>query len=374
MGKFTKTFLRTLAMPCLLAMGVPHKWKSAKFERSAPAPLKFSDDGKFRILHLTDIHDVEPVMDDDENREIPESRDKETLNVIETLVEKTKPDLVVFGGDNISGYWEEFTYDYVKSTIEKITAPIRKRNIPLCVVFGNHDGEEGFHTEFQMMQYMEYENCRSNLNDADVYGCGNCCITIKGSKSGKDAFALWLIDSNDYQRNSEGGLSYDCVHDDQIEWYEKRAKELRDANGGEPLPAILFQHIPVQQELDGFEKTDENGDYTFERDGNYYKLGHKIIEGRIRECPCPPNTEKEYRQQFESWKKTGDVIAAFFGHDHVNDFHINIDGIDIYQTLGAGYFTYGKERGGRLIILDENNPNSIYTESLEVERITDTKI
>ena len=374
MGNFTKTFLRTLAMPCLLAMGVPHKWKSAKFERSAPAPLKFSDDGKFRILHLTDIHDVEPVMDDDENREIPESRDKETLNVIETLVEKTKPDLVVFGGDNISGYWEEFTYDYVKSTIEKITAPIRKRNIPLCVVFGNHDGEEGFHTEFQMMQYMEYENCRSNLNDADVYGCGNCCVTIKGSKSGKDAFALWLIDSNDYQRNSEGGLSYDCVHGDQIEWYEKRAKELRDANGGEPLPAILFQHIPVQQELDGFEKTDENGDYTFERDGNYYKLGHKIIEGRIRECPCPPNTEKEYRQQFESWKKTGDVIAAFFGHDHVNDFHINIDGIDIYQTLGSGYFTYGKERGGRLIILDENNPNSIYTESLEVERITDTKI
>ena len=90
--------------------------------------------------------------------------------------------------------------------------------------------------------------------------------------------------------------------------------------------------------------------------------------------PCPPHMEFNHRNQFESWKKTGDIIAAFFGHDHINDFHINIDGIDIYQTLGAGYFTYGKERGGRLIVLDENNPTDIYTETIEIERITDADI
>ena len=60
-------------------------------------------------------------------REIPESCDIETLNVIEKLIECTNPDLIVFGGDNISGYWEEFTYDLVQSTIQKITAPIRER-------------------------------------------------------------------------------------------------------------------------------------------------------------------------------------------------------------------------------------------------------
>ncbi len=374
MNKIIKSFLAGLALPCLAAMGIPHKFKSTKFKRENPEPLKFGADGKFRILHLTDIHDVEPIMDDDENREIPESRDKETINVIEQAVAKTNPDLVVFGGDNISGYWEEFTYDYVQSTIQKITEPIRKRNIPLCVVFGNHDGEEGFHTEFQMMLYMEYPNCRSNLNDADVYGCGNCCVTIKSSDGKKDAYAIWLIDSNDYQRNSKGKLSYDCVHDDQIEWYEKRAEELKKANDGEPLPAILFQHMTVQQEYDGFREVTADDDYTFERNGKYYKFGHEIIEGRIRECPCPPNLENDHREQFESWKKTGDIVAAFFGHDHVNDFHINIDGIDLYQTLCTGYFSYGKERGGRLIILDENNPREIYSESFEIERITDTEI
>ena len=355
-----------------MAMGMPKKWKTDKFKRETPAPLRFGADGKFRILHITDIHDVEPAMDDDENREIPENKDKETLNVIEKLVDKTNPDLVVFGGDNISGYWEEFTYDYVQSTIRKITAPIRERNIPLCVVFGNHDGEEGFHTEFQMLMYMEYADCRSNLNDADVRGCGNCCVTVKSSKGDKDALAIWLVDSGDYTQRENGDFGYDYVHEDQIAWYEKRAEELKQANGGEPLPAILFQHMPVQQELDYIKQVTENDEYNLTRDNEYFMV-QGVLEGRVRECPCPADKTASHREQFESWKKTGDIFAAFFGHDHVNDFRLDVDGISLYQTLGAGYFTYGEERGGRLIVLDENNPRTVYTESIEIPRITDTQ-
>ena len=129
MHRILKQFFITLTLPFAGAMGTPHKFSSGKFYREKPKPLKFGKDGKFRILHITDIHDVEPIMDDDENRAIPESCDIETLNVIEKLVDKTNPDLVVFGGDNISGYWQEFTYNYVQSTIQKITEPIRKRNI-----------------------------------------------------------------------------------------------------------------------------------------------------------------------------------------------------------------------------------------------------
>lgn len=373
MNRILKNILLGFSLPCVAAMGTPKKFKTAKFKRQEPAPLKFGADGKFKILHITDIHDVEPIMDDDENREIPIGKDKETINVIEKLVEKTNPDLVVFGGDNISGYWEEFTYDYVASTIDRITEPIRRRNIPLCVVFGNHDGEEGFHVDFQMMRYMEYPNCRSNLNDADVYGCGNCCVTVKSSDGKKDAFAIWLIDSNDYEDTPDGHFAYDHVHSDQIEWYEKRSAELKEANGGEPLPAILFQHIPVQQESAGFKEVTADDEYTMEKDGHYYYLANKLLSGRMRELPSPPNEDIDYSAQFESWKKTGDIFAAFFGHDHVNDFRMNVDGIDLYQTLGAGYFTYGLERGGRLIVIDENNPRKLYTESIEIERCTQTE-
>ena len=57
---------------------------------------------------------------------------------------------------------------------------------------------------------------------------------------------------------------------------------LKEANGGEPLPAILFQHIPIQQELDGFAEVTADDKYTFERDGNYYKFGHKNKSGQGR--------------------------------------------------------------------------------------------
>ena len=100
------------------------------------------------------------------------------------------------------GYYKIDKHIYIASTWRPLLwAP--------CVVFGNHDGEVGFHTEFQMLMYSEYENCRSNLNDADVYGCGNCCITVKSSDGTKDALAIWLMDSNDYQLNDNGEIRYD---------------------------------------------------------------------------------------------------------------------------------------------------------------------
>ncbi len=374
MNKYFRNLLLGFSAPFLMAMGTPQKFKSDKFKRSPLPPLKFGADGKFKILHLTDIHDVDPEMADDKNREIPEAKDKETLNVIEKCLEKTNPDLVVFGGDNISGYWEEFTYEYIQKTIYKIIEPIKKRNIPLAIVFGNHDGEAGFHREFQILMYSDYENFRSNMNDADVYGCGNCCLTIKSSSSDKDAFALWLIDSNDYETKPDGTLGYDHVHESQIKWYERRAAELKAANGGKPLPAILFQHMPVLQELDALIEAEKSGINTVKRGDKYYSFGDKLLSGRLRESPCPCEPIFSHREQLLSWAKTGDIIAAFFGHDHVNDFHINVDGIDLYQTIGCGYFTYGAEHGGRLIVLNEKSPDNIFTETIEIDRLTDIEI
>lgn len=113
-SRILRNLLLGFSAPSLAAMGTPQKFKSDKFKREAPPPLKFSENGKFRILHLTDIHDVDPEMDDDTDRRIPLAKDIETLNCIESCVEAAKPDLVVFGGDNISGFWEEFTYAYVE--------------------------------------------------------------------------------------------------------------------------------------------------------------------------------------------------------------------------------------------------------------------
>ncbi len=354
--------------------GIPVKFKNSN--RKNPE-LKFGKDGKFKILHITDIHEVDPEMDDDENPDIPRDCSVETLNVIEKAIEKTDPDLVVFGGDNISGYWQEFTYEYVRKTIEKICEPIKRRGIPHAIVFGNHDSEiEKFYREFQMMLYMENDNFIGTFNQEEMHGCGNQNIVIKSSDGTRNAFNIWLIDSNDYPRDENGKHTggYDEVHKNQLDWYEKTEEKLKNENGGKSVPAILFQHIPVTQEYDAIIKVNENENYALKtKDGNCYAFKDEYyVSGNLGELPCVP--ENKTREQFDLWKKHGDVKAAFFGHDHVNDFVLNVDGIKLVQTFGAGYHTYGEKGGGRVIILDENDPDNIQTESFTVARITTTPL
>ena len=141
------------------------------------------------------------------------------------------------------------------------------------------------------------------------------------------------------------------------------------------MPSILFQHIPVIQEFDALEEaTADCPDALYDSGkGKYLRLRDSCrISGEMKEFPSPPHNDDG--TQFELWKKHGDVKAAFFGHDHVNDFIIEIDGIKLVQTFSVGYHTYGGKRGGRLIVLDENDPDNICTESFVVGRITDTDL
>ena len=372
-SKFLKALLTAPLFPLLAAAGTPVSNQKAHSKRPQ---LTFAADGKFRILHLTDIHEVDPAMDDDENRDVPRDKSIEAVHVITESIERTNPDLIIFGGDNISGYWEEFTYDYISKTIDKITAPIRERNIPFAVVFGNHDSEiTRYFREFQMMLYMQYENFIGTLNEEEMYGCGNQHIVIQSAQTGRPAYNIWHVDSNDYpySENGERLPGYDSIHKDQLDWYEKTAEKLKQENDGKPLPAILFQHIPVTQENDAVEETEKDcPDALYDKETDtYYRLKNSCrLSGEMKELPSPPANED--RTQFELWKKHGDVKAAFFGHDHVNDFIVEIEGIKLVQTYSAGYHSYGDKRGGRLIVLDENHPDDIETESFVIDRITKT--
>lgn len=350
-----------------MASGLPHILKQRDLHK---APLRFREDGTFHILQLTDIHLVDPEMDDDPDRSVPLADEANTFTVLETCVERTQPDLVVLTGDNVCGYWQEMTYHYLQKIIRKIVDVFARRDIPLAVVFGNHDSELNFHREIQMTLYLEYKNCRATLNAAEMTGCGTYNLPILSRDGSRKAFNLWLFDSNDYPRDADGKFQegYDYVHPDQIAWYEATAAALRAENGGIPLPSILFQHIPVQQEYDCIRKVDAPVEGTagfVDKDGKYWYIPD-AVSGRLREAPCPP--AGDHREQFDSWVRTGDIVAAFFGHDHVNDFVVEKDGILLVQTLGAGFFTYGKERGGRSIILHEDDPRRVETESIEVIR------
>ena len=60
-----------------MASGLPTAFRHIKDNQK---PLRFNSNGKFRILHLTDIHEVDPAMDDDEDPEIPKRKSEETIS------------------------------------------------------------------------------------------------------------------------------------------------------------------------------------------------------------------------------------------------------------------------------------------------------
>lgn len=316
-------------------------------------PLRFKD-GKFKIMLLGDLHDCYDMKTDNAAEKMDD-----TLALIGKAVKELKPDLVIYMGDNARASTE---YE-MRAVISRITYPVSVSDTPFDLVFGNHDRECEVDLPTQLKLYREHENCYAFNADDGLSGYGNHNLVIKSGDGEKDIFNLWFIDSHSLYSDRSKSY-YDAVHEDQIEWYKKTAKELADKNGGKVLPSLLFQHIPVPEEYEllreakPYEKLDSvQGHKTYS--DKYYMLKPEV-EGYLGEGPAVPDFNSG---EFAAWKETGDVLGAFFGHDHLNDFAGYVDGIILAQCKTAGFrvYTDGCRSGVRLITLEENNPENVQT-------------
>lgn len=316
-------------------------------------PLRFKD-GKFKIMLLGDLHDCYDMKNDNAAEKMDD-----TLALIGKAVKELKPDLVIYMGDNARASTE---YE-MRAVISRITYPVSVSDTPFDLVFGNHDRECEVDLPTQLKLYREHENCYAFNADDGLSGYGNHNLVIKSGDGEKDIFNLWFIDSHSLYSDRSKSY-YDAVHEDQIEWYKKTAKELADKNGGKVLPSLLFQHIPVPEEYEllreakPYEKLDSvQGHKTYS--DKYYMLKPEV-EGYLGEGPAVPDFNSG---EFAAWKETGDVLGAFFGHDHMNDFAGYVDGILLAQCKTAGFrvYTDGCRSGVRLITLEENNPENVQT-------------
>ncbi|MEI6578496.1 MAG: hypothetical protein WCN92_03415 [Eubacteriales bacterium] len=182
-------------------------------------------------------------------------------------------------------------------------------------------------------------------------------MPIYSSKvAGKLAYNLWMMDSNMYDIN--GG--YDYVHQNQIDWYTSTANELKALNGNAAVPSMMFQHIIVPDIYDALLPVVAGTAGAIEHNGKYFVLNPANTKsGVMHETPCPSNTNGG---QFDAVVRQGDVVAMVFGHDHVNTFDVAYKGVDLINTPGTNFASYGDDnRGARVITLDENNPSAYET-------------
>ena len=318
-------------------------------------PLRFKN-GKFKIMLIGDLHDKYNLKENN-----GKLKAEDTMALLTKAADELKPDLAIYLGDNTSADNEM----QMRSSISRIVRPFTTRNIPFAVIFGNHDHDrtDCVDLPMQMKLFNEHEECYLFNADDSLTGYGNYNLLVKSENSDKDVLNLWFIDSNNLYENREISY-YDWVHEDQIQWYKKTAAEIAEKNGGNPVPALLFQHAPVPEEYELLRKAKPWEHYdAVPGHGKWSDTMYVLkdgVEGYMGEGPCSPCVNSG---EFEAWKETGDIMGAFFGHDHMNDFAGYVDGILLAQSKTAGFFPYtdGCRTGVRLITLEENNVENFST-------------
>lgn len=324
-------------------------------------PLRFNEDGSFKILQIADIQDIfifRPL----------------TRMFIEDMLDKEKPDLVVLTGDNISP-GAGFMKRLVRKSIDNFMKIFEEKKVRVAIVYGNHDAENKLTKEEQWEVYESYDCFVGERDSEELSGYGTYYLPILESKNDKQAFTLWFFDSQEYNEDETVG-GYGCVEKDQIHWYIKTEREIALANN-RIIPSFAFQHIippEIFKLLYKITETDKDGAITYyDIEGKYLKDQTVVEEGitygfpkkyadedtALLETPCPP---KYTNGQADALVENGNVLGIAVGHDHKNCFVIPYKGLDIVQTPTASFGSYGDHnRGARVITLDENNLNEYET-------------
>lgn len=311
----------------------------AKTSEEADTHLQFNEDGSFKIMQVSDTQDGYPMK-------------SITKKLLRKAIDTQNPDLIVLTGDNITS--GTVTKLEAKLSINEFMSIFEEYGIPVVMTFGNHDDETTAATkEYQLSCYEKY-SCFIGCAGEDL-GDTNLCTYYVPIYSSTDKnnmiFNIWMVDSGNY--NSENDLSgYACVTKAQIDWYTATSEKLESENGRK-IPSLMFQHIVVPEVYDYLKEVPEGTEGAIQHDGSYYVLPDGAV-GEMDESPCPP---KYTNGQFAAVLARGDVLGMYFGHDHVNTYSFDADGVTLSTTPGAGFNSYNNENVGvRVFTLSESNP------------------
>ncbi len=295
----------------------------------------------------------------------------DTLNLINTALDREKPDFVVYSGDQI---WGKRNFHGDKEKITKslytLTKPVQDRDIPFAVCFGNHDRQTGMSNEDQFEIYKTFKGFIGE-DTPGIDGCANQAIEVE--KDGETKYVIYLIDSH---TNLNIGYDYDHVHQNQIDWY-KKVRDGLEEKYGHVVPGVVIQHIPVPEVLDllieSKKKTKGAVQGFRNHAGNWYVLNRERINetGFMLESPADPN---ENGGEYEAMAEKGDIRGIYFGHAHNNSFNGKVGNIDIGYTQGAGFHVYGPglNRGVRVINLSEDG--SLETHDIRYHELLGKKV
>ena len=306
---------------------------------------------KFKIMLVGDPH-CSPRDESEQDVNIL----KDYMALQYAALKQERPDLVVLLGDNANGE----TPEALHKAILRCTKPYEDTNTPFSFILGNHDLESA--VSDIPSHYAYYQSLPCCMLPSDYTRFGDYLLTVLNSDGTAPALSLLHVYSGSRGRDRDYSY-YAHVQPEQNEWIVETCKKTAQTWG--PVPAVLFQHIPMLEEFDLLRETGPLGMLADgvlgqnEEKGKYYRI-KKTTEGYLGEAPCAPAVNSG---EFEAVKQTNAVFAVFYGHDHMNDFVGSTDGIIMGQSKLASFNAYGDglRQGVRILEFHEDDPFRLKT-------------
>ncbi|CAL1357610.1 unnamed protein product [Linum trigynum] len=205
-----------------------------RLKRSPDLPLRFRDDGTFKILQVADMHFGTGVVTrcrDVLPSEFDYCSDLNTTRFVRRMIELEKPDFIAFTGDNIFG---SSTTDAAESLLRAF-GPAMDSEIPWAAVLGNHD-QESTMTREELMSFislMDYSVSQVNpwadvpANYVElpkrrkIDGFGNYDLHVYGPPgsvlANDSVMNLYFLDSGD-REVVQGRRTYGWIKESQLHW------------------------------------------------------------------------------------------------------------------------------------------------------------
>ena len=275
-------------------------------EKEDEVTIKKNGDG-FKVLMFTDLHF------DGKN----ETSTVTATNLVNNIV-REKPDLVIVGGDNVTSAFNGKRSAQLATIFENL-------GVYWAGVLGNHEGDNRFSISREKMisVFSSQDHCLIKSGKDDVDGLGNYALVILNEDDSVKHVYYFMdtMDEMSSELKAEYGIPeeespYDGTKASQVKWYTEKNNELKEKYGD--FKSTVVVHIPLPQ----YKTAAENG---------------KFIYGDRLEKICASGFDAGL---FDAIKAGGTTKSVFCGHDHLNTFGIEYDGILLSYIQPSGYGSY----------------------------------
>lgn len=334
----------------------------------------------FTILNFADVQLS--------NSRYREQNGKDLAFFIETstsMVKRFHPDLITLTGDQ--AYGETNMLTAVSNVVDSF-------NTDWAPVFGNHDNEQRQMTlKAQSELYRSYDNCLfmdgpsglARIQPTKADAIGNYVINIVEIEGDSFRVVKSLIffnsgneqtyKSSDYEGQMRyHEFNYAALSEEQIHWYEGMVQSVQPYGEDGKVSSGVILHIPPYVFLEAaaaayksdtsifdvaaWEKKFKEISFEESYDPQIWNEGYEGSFGMMHE----PYGGTPYDEGFfDAVKSLGSTDFILAGHEHVNNYCINYEGVQLVYGMktGTGSYFESDVLGGTIITIADDGSVTI---------------